>query len=69
MKDAGEIFSKLFQSILIAIATYFATEFSNLARSIQELNQNVAVLIERTTTQSQEIIDIKSRLTSLETTR
>jgi hypothetical protein len=67
MKDAGEIFSKLFQSILIAIATYFATEFSNLARSIQELNQNVAVLIERTTTQSQEIVDIKTRLIKLET--
>ena len=65
-KDLGEVFSKVFQSLLLALGTYFATEFSNLSRSIQQLNQNVAVLIERTTTQSQEILDIKSRITRLE---
>jgi hypothetical protein len=65
-KNISEIITRLFQSFIVLIAGFFATEFSNLSKSIQQLNQNVAVLIERTTTQSQQIIRIDERVTSLE---
>lgn len=53
--------------LLAAISVYFAREFSRLSESIQDLNRNVAVLIERTTAQSHKIDRMDERVTFLET--
>lgn len=52
--------------VFAVLSVYFAREFSRLSESIQDLNKNVAVLIERTTVQSHKIDRMEERVTYIE---
>lgn len=62
-----DLIDKAFQPIVILLGAYLVLEFRTIAANIQALNTNVAVLIERTTSQKTEIDRLESRIQLLET--
>lgn len=56
-------------ALITTILGYGSTQVSELNKTVQSLSQNVAVMVVRYETQSQEIIEIKHRILSLEARR
>lgn len=61
-----DLIDKAFQPIVILLGAYLVLEFRTIAANIQALNTNVAVLIERTTSQKDEMIRLEERVQYLE---
>lgn len=62
-----DMVDKAFQPIVILLGAYLVLEFRTIAQNISSLNTNVAILIERTTSQREEMDRFEARLTHLET--
>jgi cell division protein FtsB len=56
MNDSmAKFLTQLYHALILVMGGYLANEFSKVSDSIQSLNQNMAVLIERTTVQNARI--------------
>ena len=61
-----DLINKYFQPTVMVIGAYLVLEFRAIADNIRNLNTNVAVLIERTTSQKSEIVELAQRVQRLE---
>ena len=67
--DLSDFFRWAFQTAVLGIGVWGASELSTLSKSIQELNIKMAVVVERDQARGEEIRDIKLRVQTLEEQR
>lgn len=64
-----EVFDRVAWAAITAICFYAATQINDMAVSVQELNKNFAVLVERVSNQQGQLNDLSGRVTTLEKKR
>ena len=61
-----QVFDRLAWGSMTVICFYAATQIKDMAASVQDLNKNFAVMVERVSNQQGQLNGIDARVTSLE---